>query len=58
MRPQLLLHPASQQLLPPLFIVGALAPVGCQGALHILYLTGPLPETPEGDTVKMFYVGE
>lgn len=32
--------------------------MGCQGALYILYLTGPLPETPEGDTVKMFYVGE
>lgn len=29
-----------------------------RGVLYILYLTGPLPETPEGGTVKVFYVGE
>lgn len=48
----------SAALATPPLIVGAFAPVGCQGVLHILYLTGPLLETPEGDTVKMFYVGE
>lgn len=42
----------------PFLIVKASLLWAVRGVLHILYLTGPLPETPEGDTVKVFYVGE
>lgn len=42
----------------PFLIVEAMLLRAVRGVLHILYLTGPLLETPEGDTVKVFYVGE
>ena len=42
---------------PPCLIVKASLLWAVNGALHILYLTGPLPETPAGDTVKVFYAG-
>ena len=41
----------------PCLIVKALLLGAVRGALLISYLTGPLPETPEGDTIKVFYAG-
>lgn len=65
--PDSFLPPASLPLPPcippppalsPFFNCEGLTPVACQRVLHILYLSGPLPGTPVGDTVKVFYVGE
>ena len=41
----------------PCLIVKASLLGAVRGALLISYLTGPLPETPEGDTIKVFYAG-
>lgn len=51
-------HPTLLLPCAPVLIVKASLLWAVRGVLHILYLTGPLPETPEGDTVKVFYVGE